>query len=159
MAGVLEGLPIVDADFGMTLNVQKRDIKKQGIKDAAHCALAECAMRQNHYQEARVYISRAYVKSLDGTHWVRYVVTPAAQREITAYDRGAAFQPGSYRLEAPYASAKQGYKKPGSSVTAGSGTTGTKRIAQVTANIRPRAPTITNGKLENAKWSGDREEV
>lgn len=141
MAGLLEGLPIIDAEEPMDLHVQKRDINRQAKKDPAHCALAECAMRQNGYNDVRVYLSRAYIK--EGNHWVRYEVSQLARREITAFDRGGAFMPGYYRLYAPSPSNRRSRTMPKAKDRKH---TAPRAIPQVTANIRPRSAVIPNAQ-------------
>lgn len=133
----LEGLPVVDAERGLELNVQRRDVDRKQRKNPAQCALAACAQRI-YKTECRVYMSRAYVKSADGTHWLRYTVPASAQREITAFDRGAAFEPGSYRLSPPSASAKLGsYARAGGRSTH---TGKAPRPIHFSINVRARSP-------------------
>lgn len=134
----LEGLPVVDAERGLELHVQKRDVNRMQRKNPARCALAACAERI-YKSEARVYMSRAYVKSADGTHWLRYTVPASAQREITAFDRGASFEPGSYRLGAPSPTARLGQyssKSHGTKPPAGKA----PRPIHFSINVRARSP-------------------
>ena len=132
-----EGLPVVDATRALELHVQQRDVDRKQRKNPAKCALAACSERQ-FKTEARVYMSRAYVKSADGTHWTRYTVPTSAQREITAFDRGARFEPGIYRLGAPSPSAQLGaYERRGGAKTK---TGKAPRPIHFSINVRPRAP-------------------
>jgi hypothetical protein len=145
MAGLLEGLPIVDAEEEMDLHVIKSDINRRSRKDPAHCALAECLHRQTGNPEVRVYLSRAYVRAHNrdlGDHWVRYEVGQMARREITAYDRGGAFMPGVYRLYVPRPNTE--YMR-GTQPKKGKSRR-PRHIPQLTANIRPRAAVIKNKK-------------
>ena len=133
----LEGLPVVDAERGLELHVQRRDVDRRQRKNPARCALAACTERQ-FKTECRVYMSRAYVKSVDGTYWTRYVVPSAAQREITAFDRGAAFEPGVYRLTPPSPSSRlDAPKRPGGASTR---TGKAPRPIHFSLNVRQRAP-------------------
>jgi hypothetical protein len=154
MAGLLEGLEIVDAEEPMELHVLKMDINRRNKKDPAHCALAECVMRQYDKQDVRVYLSRAYVKEDD--HWVRYEVSQLARREITAYDRGGSFMPGIYRLNVPSPSTRKMREDRASGKTRASAPRqyrAPRAIPQVTANIRPRSAVVANARIENARWS------
>jgi hypothetical protein len=149
MAGMLEGLPIVDAEDAMDLHVQKRDIKRTAAKDPGHCALAECMKREYGEQDVRVYLSRAYV--LHGDHWVRYTVSALAQREITAFDRGGSFEPGLYRLYAPSPSSRLDYSKKKQPPRPGFSTQRPRAIPQITANVRPRSAVVANAGLHPKK--------
>lgn len=134
----LEGLPVVDAERGLELNVQRRDVDRKQRKNPAQCALAACAQRI-YKTECRVYMSRAYVKSADGSYWTRYTVPSSAQREITAFDRGAPFEPGIYRLSPPSASARLGtYSSKAHGSRSPSGRP--PRPIHFSINVRQRAP-------------------
>src|SRR5258708_23834475 len=61
--------------------------------------IAQAVRRLVGVEDVRIFKSRAFVK-LNGT-WFRYIVPPAVYREITAFDRGAAFEPGEYYLRPP----------------------------------------------------------
>src|SRR5213075_3293380 len=64
MMAKLEGLPIIDATRPLSLKVEPSDINRRARKSPSHCALAECASRM-YKTEARVYMTRAYLKSAD----------------------------------------------------------------------------------------------
>lgn len=68
LRGSLDGLPVLDANAGLTLRVIPVD-------------------------KARVHLSRVYVLSEDGTHWVRYQMS---------FDRGGTFEPGTYYFPPPH---------------------------------------------------------
>jgi hypothetical protein len=108
-------------------------------KNEAKCALATCAQRM-YRTEARVYMSRAYIKSEDGTYWTRYTVSGSAQREITAFDRGAAFEPGIYRLAPPSASQRMANGRAGGGYNSKTPTGKVARPHHITFNVRRRAP-------------------
>lgn len=140
----LEGLPVVDATRALVLNVQRRDVDRKQRKNPSQCALAACAQRE-YQTEARVYMSRAYVKSADGTHWLRYTVGGTAQREITSFDRGAAFEPGVYRLSPPAPSAQlatYASKNHGRAPHTGK----PPRPMHISLNVRQRAPLALRDK-------------
>ena len=133
-----EGLPVVDATRALELHVQQRDVDRKQRKNPAKCALAACSERQ-FKTEARVYMSRAYVKSADGSYWTRYVVPTSAQREITAFDRGARSEPGIYRLTPPSETSKLGANyKPASHRSPPTGKA--PRPIHFSINVRQRAP-------------------
>ena len=133
----LEGLPVVDAVRGLELHVERRDVDRKARKNPAQCALATCATRM-YKTECRVYMSRAYVKSADGLSWTRYTVGGTTQREITAFDRGAPFEPGIYRLSPPAPSTRlgNGSKIGGNGQRTGKG----PKPRHISLNVRQRAP-------------------
>lgn len=142
----LEGLPIVDATRPLRLKVEPSDINRRARKSPSHCALAECASRM-YKTEARVYMTRAYIKSADGQSWTRYQIPGTAQREITAFDRGAAFEPGDYRLTAPAPQNRLGVKH--IQKRTGKGENHKTAPHHMTLNVRRRAPIVPTGRETN----------
>ena len=133
----LEGLPVIDATRGLELHVERRDVDRRARKNPAQCALATCATRM-YKPEARVYMSRAYVMAPDRQSWTRYTVNGTTQREITAFDRGAPFEPGTYRLSPPAPSTRLGN---GSKICGNGQRTGKgPRPRHISLNVRQRAP-------------------
>src|SRR5258708_4359720 len=103
-----DGLPVVDADKSIILQIGKQDISGSRKSDPANCAAARACKRE-FKKETRVFLTRMYVK--EKTHWTRYITPESISREITAFDRGAAFAPGTYRAMRPSVSAKLGHTR------------------------------------------------
>lgn len=97
----IDGLQVHDANARVVIEINREDITNGRSKEPGGCAAAIACMRQlQHCTEARIHLSRAYLKFVQNgkTRWVRYH-TPAAMRgEIVAFDRGAKFLPGVYVL-------------------------------------------------------------
>lgn len=96
---MLEGLPVIDADHGLVIEIKKNpDITGASKADPGNCAAAR-ALERTLGSEARVFLTRTYVRV--GKVWQRFVTPEAISREITAFDRGAKFEPGEYVLNPP----------------------------------------------------------
>lgn len=102
---LMDGLPIVDGDNSLILEITPADVKNSKKKDPNNCAAARAGQRQFH-TDVKVYISRTYIKT--GKQWQRFVTPSAISREITSFDRGASFEPGTYTLSAPSPSCRLG---------------------------------------------------
>ena len=102
---LFEGLPVIDADKNMHLSISASDVKHAKKNDPANCAAA-IACKKKLNKEVRVFLTRTYVK--EKKNWVRFITPEAISREIVAFDRGSAFEPGEYKMNAPYMSAKLG---------------------------------------------------
>lgn len=126
-----EGLKVIDATEPVNLEITKLDIKNAKKSDPANCAAAVAGKRTLH-KEVRVFLTRTYVK--EKSHWVRYVTPESVSREITSFDRGAAFEPGIYQMNRPSKTAKLGAHRGYSTAR-----TGAKRRAlyHSTVNVRP----------------------
>lgn len=128
-----KGLPLIDATSDLEIEVKKGDISIARKKDPANCAAAN-ATKRILKTEVEVHISRIYVKK--NKKWVRYMTPNSISREITSFDRGAAFEVGEHTLKAPSNSArlgvKQGAHKKGNNTTK-------RRAHRVTMNIRETA--------------------
>jgi hypothetical protein len=107
----LNGLPIVDAKHGLVLNIKKCDITGSKKADASSCAAAR-ALKREVGSNARVYLTRTYIQT--GKVWQRFITPQSISREIVAFDRGAAFEPGEYILKPPSKTQKlDHYRKSG----------------------------------------------
>lgn len=104
-----EGLPLVDAAEDVAIVINKHDTTTSKKKDPANCAAA-LAGRREFKTDVRVYMSRIYVKDQKKKRWIRFVTPTSISKEITAFDRGAAFEPGEYVFKAPSSSQHLGYK-------------------------------------------------
>ena len=129
-----EGLPLVDADSPIELSIEARDIKKAKKNDPGQCAAA-LALQREYKTEARVFIGRIYLKRKN--KWIRYITPIGIAREITAFDRGSSFEPGTFRVNpAPPSSRLGTYRGQSFEVD---GKKKTKHPYHVTANIRESA--------------------
>ena len=128
------GLPIYDAVEPISFTVTKRDINRGGLQQPDSCAMALACKREYHYKDVRIHIKFSYV--LEKDHWVRYRTPDSVVREIVAFDRGGAFDPGEYTLGVPYKSDRLGQRKlnfrPSRKRVSG------KRYIHITANVRTR---------------------
>lgn len=104
---LFEGLPVVDSKSPVTIHVEDQDIKGARKNDPGGCAAAKAGQRELK-KDVRVFLTRTYIKSADKKHWVRYITPESAGREIVAFDRGAAFCEGSYKLMPPCKGAQLG---------------------------------------------------
>lgn len=104
---LLEGLPVIDAENALLLEIKRPDILGSTKADASNCAAAR-ALKRCYGSDAKVFLTRTYVKV--GKAWARFITPPSISREITAFDRGAAFQPGEYTLNPPPKTMRLDYK-------------------------------------------------
>jgi hypothetical protein len=94
-----------------------------GRKKHDDCAMARACTRSLSVDGALISLGAAYL--VKGTKATRYKTPHAVSREIVAYDRGAAFEPGIYTLDVPQ-------------VRAGAKRTRTKETRRRTHTERPR---------------------
>src|SRR6266852_4227109 len=113
-----KGLPLVDATKDLEICVTKHDINKSSKNDPTNCAAANAAKRILH-TDVEVHISRTYIKK--NKKWIRFNTPHSVGREITSFDRGAAFEPGTYILKVVPKSNRLGYTRRGGTKT-GEGT-------------------------------------
>lgn len=127
-----EGLPVVDAIRPINLEINKLDVAHAKKSDPANCAAALAGKRILH-KEVRVFLTRTYVK--EKKHWVRYITPQSVSREIISFDRGAAFEPGEYKMDRPSPGQKLGIKRGKS--THASKSNNRKGPYHATVNVRP----------------------
>ncbi len=129
------GLPVFDAKEPISFAVTKRDIKRGGIREPDSCAIALACKREANTTDVRIHLTYSYILAKD--HWLRYRTPACITREIVAFDRGGAFEPGEYTLLTPYTSDRIGirtkplrkhYNK----------RIAPKRYVHITANVRTR---------------------
>lgn len=96
MSKMIEGKPVQNAEKQVTLVITKDDVKFGDKKNPKSCAAAVACMRQLKATEARVHLSRTYVK-IRGLWW-RFQTPASLRGEIVAFDRGGSFEPGNYPL-------------------------------------------------------------
>lgn len=91
------GLPIVDADEPLLLNVRPADVTGASSKDPRRCAFAKaCKRMYRGVQQAYFYRGTAWLQYAD--RMVRYLLPDSVQREIVSFDRAGIIAAGSYRL-------------------------------------------------------------
>src|SRR5512143_685130 len=93
----INGLPVVDATKPVRLHITKADVVKGRTKDPGGCAAAVACCRQLKATEARIHLSRAYVR-FNGK-WLRYETKGPLRSEIVTFDRGGKVDPGEYMLK------------------------------------------------------------
>jgi len=103
----INGLPVVDAKKNITLVISPEQVQRANVKKPDSCAIAQSCLALKGVKEARIHLSRAYIRTNDH-NWQRFVVPAAARSEIVAFDRGGKFSPGEYTLSAPPPSYKLG---------------------------------------------------
>jgi hypothetical protein len=94
----LETLPIVDGKKKLHMKITLADIRKGINKKPGACAAAVCLMREHHAIEARVHISRTYLR-FDTKKWIRYETPRALRDQIVRYDTSNKFDPGEYEIK------------------------------------------------------------
>lgn len=87
-----------DAESDIEIEVLPRDTQTNKRKSFESCAFARACKRSLKIDGVLISMTRAYL--VLGDVATRYNVPHAVQKEITSFDRGAAFEPGTYRLKA-----------------------------------------------------------
>jgi hypothetical protein len=106
----IEGLPVVNAKRPIMLHVTPQDIKTARKFSPGNCAVAKACMREWKVKEARVHLSRIYVRCNE-KNWVRYLTPRPMRSEIIAYDRGGEFLPSVYKVVPVCPSKRTGKKQ------------------------------------------------
>ena len=78
--------------------VTTADTKYAKVKNHEACAMAVACKRKLHLDGIIIARTKAYL--IKGKRAIRFQVTESITREITAFDRGAEFLPGTYALSA-----------------------------------------------------------
>ena len=102
----IEGKKVVDASYGMSVNVTPQDVAKGKRKDAHSCAIALACVRELDAVSAVVNRTRTYVEY--PKRWLRFITPPKVRDELAAFDTTGQFHPGRYVLYAPTKSIKIG---------------------------------------------------
>ncbi len=135
-ASTYKGLPLIDADEDLKIEVLTADVAKSRRNDPSNCA-ATVASKRILKTDVEVHLSRTYVKAPDGQAWIRFLTPQSISREITAFDRHAAFEPGDYVLKAPAETQRLGQWAKKARVRT---VTSKKRVKHhMTANVRESA--------------------
>jgi len=127
---------VVDAKEDSVVEVTRRDTTSATVRNHKACAMAVACKRKMKLDGVIMSISTAYLVKDDVA--TRYLVPSSVSREIVAFDRNAAFEPGDYRLKAPSASVKLGGVRgtiPSESPKSGNGNL-SKRFRHKTEGIR-----------------------
>lgn len=98
-ANTLEGFPVVDAIAELHFKISKTDKRGARPLDPQKCVLFKAIKRQFKADGVRAYRSKLYV--LKEKKWVRFNVPNMLRTQIVAYDQGAQFEEGAYRLDPP----------------------------------------------------------
>lgn len=107
---------VVDAKKDSIFEVTKADTKAASVRNHTACAMAVACKRKLELDGVIMSVNTAYL--IKGTTATRYKVPESVSREITSFDRNAAFEPGEYKLKAVCKSEQLGVGKgapPGSS--------------------------------------------
>lgn len=107
----IAGYPIVDADEPLILEIKPMDVVRGQPQEADGCAIVRAARRTFDIVEARVHLSRTYLRTSNG-EWLRYITPQAVRTEIISYDRGGSFEPGEYRFPVASPGQRLGVGKP-----------------------------------------------
>lgn len=101
-------LELVHARAPLALEVTLGDIRSSTQKDPANCAFS-CAVKRGLGATAAYFMrSVAYIEYQDRV--VQYNMPGSMQKEIVAFDRAKAMEPGVYQL-APLADSKRNQKR------------------------------------------------
>lgn len=111
MSKVIDGIPVVNALESIKITITKRDIGEARRKKAAYCVAAKACKDKLACTDARVYLSRTYLR-FNG-EWRRYMTPKTLRTELIAFDRGGAFQVGTFEFM-PVAPSKRSGKQQGS---------------------------------------------
>lgn len=133
-----KGLTMRDATKPLRLEVAHEDIAQAKLKNHGECAFAVACRRSYDIQAAYFLRSTAYIQA--GKQLLRYQLPGSVMREIVAFDRSRAMEPGSYHLKPPArsgtlgAAKARGKKRTGRHVP--TGTSGRKFHVHHTTNVR-----------------------
>jgi hypothetical protein len=126
---------VQDATEDLTMEVTKADCASKAVKDHQACAMAVACKRKLHLDD--VIISRSMAYLVRGKVATRYELPETVSREVIAFDRGGAFQPGEYELVKPEpynALGSSRHETGGSTHVAHSG--GRGKAHHITKNVR-----------------------
>lgn len=106
----IDGLPVKDAKKSIRILVTKKDIKKGKRKTVAGCPVANACCDNAKVLEARVHISRVYLR-IDDKCWLRYIVPKNLRDNIAKFDNGSQFTSGTFTLTKAWPSEVIGSKR------------------------------------------------
>lgn len=131
----LDGKPVFNAKRPITLTINKNDVAKANPKEPMDCAVARACRRELHAKEVKVHLGRVYIRQNEG-NWLRYLTPKAMRQEIITFDRGGAFEPGTFQLAAPQPSKQTGKRQSKSNKRAAPGSTKKRMAPHVVTNVR-----------------------
>jgi len=123
---------VVDSLKDLDIEVTEKDVSASRRRKHSECAMAVACKRTEKVEGVIIATSTAYL--IDGKKAIRYNVPKAVAREIVAFDRGAAFEPGDYSLLKIEPSRRFGVMTGGKGKD--SGKRGTYRHRHLTENVR-----------------------
>lgn len=94
-----KGLKIMDAKAPLVLEVTRHDITNAKPKDPSCCAFACAVKRELGANAAYFFRTVAWIEYEDRI--VRYQMPDSMQKEVVAFDRAKAMEPGVYQLSRP----------------------------------------------------------
>jgi len=93
------GIPMIDANKPIVVEVTPGDCRKADRKNPESCALARAVQREYKGKGVKAsYFFRSCAWLEYDDKLVRYHLPPSTQKEIVSFDRGAGFAPGTYQL-------------------------------------------------------------
>jgi len=122
---------IKDATKNLPIEVTIPDTKSKAVRNHKECAFAQACKRAHVADTAIIAVKVCYL--IKDNVATRYITPETLAREITAFDRNAAFEPGAYELKHPSPTLKLGTHKPTGKPRVA---TGRKRKLHKTENIR-----------------------
>jgi hypothetical protein len=90
---------VKDAKKPIQVEVSPQDVKLSKRSKHKECAMAVACKRKMKLDGILIARSTAYL--IKGSTAIRFKVPNSLEREITSFDRGAAFDPGVYGLSVP----------------------------------------------------------
>lgn len=90
---------VVDAGRARLIEVERADLRSATVQSHRACAMAVACKRKLDLDGVIMARSTAYL--IKGRRATRYSVPESVTREIISFDRGAQFEPGTYRLIPP----------------------------------------------------------
>ncbi len=108
---------VKDSPKNLFIEVTPRDCQSKAVKNHNDCALALACKREFGLDGVVIALRAAYL--IKGNEAVRFGLGESIAREITAFDRNGAFDPGKYQLVKPThrigdpssSGSRTGYKK------------------------------------------------
>lgn len=87
---------VLDGPYSVEIEVSEADVGNSRRKDPGHCAIAVAAKRAGKFDAVLASRSRFY--GITNGVAFRYKMPNSAVRELTSFDRGASFSPGTYSM-------------------------------------------------------------
>lgn len=100
---------VVDGRENVPVTVTARDVGKSDRKNPSSCAISVAAQRTQKVDNVIISRTRCYLVVNDVAY--RYLLGNDSVRELTSFDRGASFTPGTYVMKAPAVSRRLGVRR------------------------------------------------